>query len=182
MRVATNGYVGIGTATPSAKLEVDGNVVISGNLLVNGTPVVAVNPDGSVSLNDLQSNSLVSTNIDLGNGNSLQSLTDSGGAKLLFGGMGTELSVLGQGISLKTDTLRLGTDQEIAVSVVDTQYTDYTKRSVIITPEAGGGEMIVAGKSRLKGDLNIEGVARVMPAGDIGMGEFAVGTTPLDNN
>jgi hypothetical protein len=41
MRITSAGNVGIGTTTPSAKLDVNGNTRITGSLLVNGTSLVA---------------------------------------------------------------------------------------------------------------------------------------------
>ena len=35
MRITSNGNVGIGTDSPSEKLEVDGNIKLSGSLFIN---------------------------------------------------------------------------------------------------------------------------------------------------
>lgn len=43
MRIASSGNVGIGTTSPSEKLEVDGNVKTSGTLTVNGTNITVAN-------------------------------------------------------------------------------------------------------------------------------------------
>jgi hypothetical protein len=47
MRIQADGYVGIGTATPATKLEVNGNAQVDGNLTMKGAGYGVIFPDGT---------------------------------------------------------------------------------------------------------------------------------------
>jgi hypothetical protein len=49
----TTGYVGIGNTTPTSKLYVQGNVVITGNLTVGGQPSITGSRGGVAALASL---------------------------------------------------------------------------------------------------------------------------------
>lgn len=80
MRIGSNGYVGIGTTTPSAKLEVSGDAVITG--AINGIDVGmgggANNANTAVGFQSLQSNTTGDDNSAFGN-NALHANTDGNG-------------------------------------------------------------------------------------------------------
>lgn len=66
MTVLYSGNVGIGTTSPNAKLDVNGNVVISGSLTVSGSTVVTGSVRGQVTT---LTNGLITASIDLSTNN-----------------------------------------------------------------------------------------------------------------
>jgi hypothetical protein len=50
LRIAQNGYVGVGTTNPQAELDVNGGIHLSGTLDVSGSNVVLVNQAGDLSM------------------------------------------------------------------------------------------------------------------------------------
>ena len=191
VRISSSGNVGIGTATPSEKLDVVGNAKISGTLTVGGQLVVTANQLTSYAttsqLTTINASSITSGTLDATRlapisldsstltGSLAWSRVDKTGAALAdlssraFADLQSKPTTLdGYGI---TNAVQKAANGDVAV----TGATSLQGNATVGGATALQGTLTVAGATTLQGNVTVTGLVtklRVAEQGDLSMGNF----------
>ena len=177
LRVTSNGNVGIGTDTPTAKLQVAGNLRVGASTSNNEIRFYGVSGDGPGTFGY--------TAI----AERLYGISDQS-ELLLFHGNDLDSSVNPN--TTYADRIRIDTPGSIVFQTGNgargynpsvggnTVMTLNSAGRVLVgtTTDDGTSQLQVAGGAKFTGDVNVKTKLRVPPAGDISMGEFTAGANP----
>ena len=170
--VDASGNVGIGTSTPGAKLNVNGNAVVQGSITADST---------------ISASELAASYITFGFGLSelyIESYAMPGSPEMWIHGGDALGLYASESISLMSNEVRVGLDAntgpaiKAAVTPGSAPQT-YDNQDLVLAP-SGNGRLVVASGAELAGDIKVKNrsVIRVSPAGDIPMIANPVGTNP----
>jgi hypothetical protein len=170
--VDASGNVGIGTSTPGAKLNVNGNAVVQGSITADST---------------ISASELAASYITFGFGLSelyIESYAMPGSPEMWIHGGDALGLYASESISLMSNEVRVGLDAntgpaiKAAVTPGSAPQT-YDNQDLVLAP-SGNGRLVVASGTELAGDIKVKNraVIRVSPAGDIPMIANPVGTNP----
>ena len=188
------GAVGIGTTSPTAKLEVVGNAKISGTLAVGGEIVVTSSQlAGYATIGQLAAYQPVA-----GSG---AGLTNINASALTMGTISiavlpAEITCLGVTVELNADETtgnlvwsRVDKTGSTLADLLIRNFADLQSKPTTLTgygitdavQKNTDGDIVVVGTTTLNGNLAVNGLVtklRIVPQGDLNMGEFTASPTP----
>ena len=150
MFVQNDGKVGIGTTVPAEKLDVVGNIKLSGSLLIPGTGTDFFSIQNLTTGNDSEVRLVVGDNALDGEADRLTIGAMNWAAGGAWYPRFTVMSSGNVGIGTTTPTTKL----DVA------------------------GDAKISGATTLQGDVTVKTVLRIPPSGDLDMGSFKTGTNP----